>query len=274
VPQFDINGITVNVERAGLGPPLVLLHGFTGSAESWDDHTHVFGEQFTTYAIDLIGHGRTSAPGDPHRYQMRLCVEDLLALFDRLEIERTALLGYSLGGRVALQLTVAAPDRIDALVLESASPGIADPAERAARVNADEALAQFIENQGLEAFVDRWESLPLFASQRRLPTDAQQRHRVQRLKNNPLGLANSLRGMGAGAMDPVWGHLGQLTMPAILIAGEFDAKYVDLASEMQQQMPNARTMIVPDAGHTVHLEAPELFDRTVVSWLAEAMANK
>ncbi len=273
MPEYDINTIRFNVERVGSGPNLVLLHGFTGSASNWTEHARVFAESFTTYSVDLIGHGRTESPSDPNRYGMEHCVEDLIALFDRLEIDSTALLGYSMGGRVALHLSVAAPERIRALILESASPGIADPDERTARTRADEALADSIERDGLEAFVNRWENLPLFASQRRLPVDVQERHRSQRLRNNPLGLANSLRGMGAGAMKPVWDYLGTITIPTALIVGELDVKYVGVAKEMSRMMPNAREFAVPDAGHAIHLEAPEVYDRFVTTWLSEVMAQ-
>ena len=272
MPEYDINTIRFNVERVGSGPTLVLLHGFTGSASNWAEHARIFAESFTTYSIDLIGHGLTESPAEKNRYRMERCVEDLIALFDRLEIDSTALLGYSMGGRVALHLSVVAPERIRALILESASPGIADQGERSARARSDEALADSIETDGLEAFINRWENLPLFASQRRLPVDVQERHRSQRLRNNPLGLANSLRGMGAGAMEPVWDHLGKIIVPTALLVGELDEKYVRLAKEMSRAMPNARVHVVPDAGHAIHLEAPEAYDRFVTTWLSKVMA--
>ncbi len=196
MPTFDINGLKINAERVGSGPPLVLLHGFTGSGASWGEHLAVFGQHFTCHAVDLIGHGKTESPSDAGRYRMERCVKDLLALFDRLEIEQTALLGYSMGGRAALHLAAAAPERIRALILESASPGIPQALERAARMKSDEALAQSIEQNGLEAFIDYWESLPLFASQRNLPPDAWQRHRAQRVSNDPVGLGQQPAGHG------------------------------------------------------------------------------
>ena len=273
MPVFDVNNLKINVERTGSGAPLVLLHGFTGSASSWGAHLGILGEHFSCYAVDLIGHGQTESPDDPERYCMERCVEDLLVLFDRLEIEQTALLGYSMGGRVALQLAVAAPERINALILESASPGIPDASERTARVKADEALAESIERDGLEAFIDYWERIPLFASQRNVPSDVWQRHRAQRLSNNPLGLANSLRGMGAGAMQPVWAQLDALTMPSLLIVGELDEKYVRQGREMAELMPNTSLTVVPNIGHAVHLEAPETFDRILMNWLTEQVTE-
>src|SRR5262249_40601079 len=154
---------------------------------------------------------------EPARYRMEHAVADLTGLLDRLGIARAAWLGYSMGGRVALQLAVAQPARVAALVLESASPGIADPAERAARVRGDGALADFVAREGIGAFVARWEGLPLFASQDRLPSATRAALRRQRLANGPVGLANSLRGLGQGAQAPLCDELGSAEVPTLLV---------------------------------------------------------
>src|SRR5947207_11329176 len=117
--QMQINGITLNVELAGAGRPLLLLHGFTGSAATWAPLIDSLPPHFGTIAPDLIGHGRSDSPPDAHRYYMARCMADLLAMLDALEVERTDLLGYSMGGRVALHLVAVAPERVGAPVLES-----------------------------------------------------------------------------------------------------------------------------------------------------------
>ena len=269
----QVNGLNLNVEKLGSGPPLVLLHGFTGSSATWTPHLPEFSSAFTTYSVDLIGHGRSDSPSDPERYRMERCVEDLVALFDELGIASTALLGYSLGARVALHLVVAAPERIHTLVLESASPGIADPLERAARYRADVALAELIERDGLVAFVNYWQSQPLFNSEQNLPLETRRRHRAARLANDPRGLANSLRGMGAGTMEPVWDQLHQITIPVELIVGELDQKYVELSALMAQRIPWTSRCIIPDAGHAPHLESPKQFGRAVQTWLDSAWSE-
>jgi 2-succinyl-6-hydroxy-2,4-cyclohexadiene-1-carboxylate synthase len=265
--QMRVNDITLNVEQSGAGRPLLLLHGFTGSAASWVPLTDSLPPQFCTIAPDLIGHGRSDSPPDSARYRMEHCVVDLLAVLDALEIERADVLGYSMGGRVALHLAAAAPDRVGMLVLESSSPGIAGAAERQARIAADQALADMIEREGLAAFVDRWEHLPLFASQSALPEDTRARLHDQRLRNSPIGLANSLRGMGAGRQESLWERLAGLVVPTLLLAGELDAKYRALAGEMLALLPNARAVLVPGAGHTVHLEQPQAFAQNVLEFL-------
>lgn len=260
------NDISLNVELAGDGPALLLLHGFTGAAATWAPFVGRLNGR-RTIAVDLIGHGGSDAPADSERYRMERCVADLCAVLDALGVTRADVLGYSMGGRVALHLAAAAPERVRALVLESSSPGIADPAERRARLAADEALAAAIERDGLAAFVDRWERLPLFASQAALPAETRARLRAQRLRNDPAGLAASLRGMGAGRQESLWDRLGSLGMPALLIAGELDEKYRAIAGAMASAMPGARAEIVPGAGHAVHLERPHAFLDAVLSFL-------
>src|SRR5262249_26256974 len=128
-------------------------------------------------------------------------------------------------------------------------------------------LAAFIERAGVPAFVDRWEALPLWASQARLPAAVRAAQRAQRLQNRAPGLANSLRGLGTGAQAPLHERLAELPMPVLLIAGALDAKFRALASEMAAALPAAHLALVPDAGHAVHLEQPAVFDRLVAEFL-------
>ncbi|MFN8503835.1 2-succinyl-6-hydroxy-2,4-cyclohexadiene-1-carboxylate synthase [Kouleothrix sp.] len=265
--DISINHINLYAEAAGEGRPLLMLHGFTGSSATWRPLVGRLGPGIRSIAVDLIGHGKSSAPARAARYSMARCVADLLALLDKLNIARATVLGYSMGGRVALQLAAAAPQRVEALVLESASPGLASADERAARAAADDALADTIEREGLAAFVDYWEQLPLWASQAALPPEARARLRAQRLRNNPRGLANSLRGMGAGRQTSLWEQLGALGMPALLLAGALDGKYSAIARRMAGAMPRARLAIVPDAGHAIHLEQPDVFIEQVADFL-------
>jgi len=270
VVRVAVNGLEFNIEAAGEGFPLLLLHGFTGSAETWQPSAAAWGG-FRTMAADLIGHGATEAPADEARYTIERCAADLVALLDALEVDRVALLGYSMGGRAALQLALTAPRRIAALVLESASPGIEDAGERGARAASDRALADDIERDGVEAFVDRWERLPMWATQEQLPEAVRLHLREQRLRNSTTGLANSLRGMGAGAQQPLIARLGELRMPVLLLAGQEDRKYGHLACEMQHRIAGARVQIVEGAGHAVHLEQPAAFAPLVKEFLASCL---
>jgi 2-succinyl-6-hydroxy-2,4-cyclohexadiene-1-carboxylate synthase len=267
--RIAVNGISLNVETSGRGdgPALLLLHGFTRDARAWQPLLPCF-EDYRCVRVDLIGHGRSDSPPDPARYTMAHAVEDLTALLHHLEIERTALLGYSLGGRVALHFALEAPQLLWALVLESASPGIEDPMERDARFASDVQLAASIEEQGLPAFVERWQAQPLFASQRSLPAAALEEQRRQRLENDTTGLANSLRGMGAGAQEYLLPRLHEIEIPALFLAGALDARYAALAPVMAAEVTGASYSIIEAAGHTTHLEQSEAFTGLVSSFLA------
>jgi 2-succinyl-6-hydroxy-2,4-cyclohexadiene-1-carboxylate synthase len=271
--DLPIDDVHYRLRVHGDGPALLMLHGFTGSGATWEPHAVALSNHYRCIAVDLLGHGRTRAPADPTRFTAERAVRDLLAILDALGLQSVAVFGYSMGGRLALNLALAAPNRIHGLILESASPGIADPSERAARVAADEALAKAIVEQGVEAFVARWEALPLFSSQAALPPAARERLRAQRLDNNPMGLANSLRGMGAGTMPAVRDRLAELRMPTLLIAGALDDKYRQLALSMARDIPGAAVAIVPGAGHAVHLERPDEFDYLVGRFLAAVTAQ-
>jgi 2-succinyl-6-hydroxy-2,4-cyclohexadiene-1-carboxylate synthase len=164
-----------------------------------------------------------------------------------------------MGGRAALHFAVTAPHRLDRLIPESASPGIDDPNERARRIAADDALAQRILDRGIAEFVEEWEQVPLLAPQPHVSDEVRRRQHSLRLANNPLGLANSLRGMGAGQQQPLWSRLGDLQLPVQLIVGERDTRYVATARRMAEMLPRAELAVVPDAGHTVHIDQPEEF---------------
>ena len=265
--RLSVNGVTLNVQTAGTGPALVLLHGFTGGAAGWAAHLPSLAARHSMIAIDMLGHGGSDVPAEPARYGIERAAADVLAVLDQLAIARAAVLGYSMGGRVALLLGAAAPERVTALILESASPGIADPGERAVRRAQDAELADSIERDGVQAFVDRWERLPLFASHARLPAGVRAAVRAQRVAHSARGLANSLRGLGQGTQPPLFERLPAVTMPALVIAGALDERYAALGREMSRAMPRARLVVVPDAGHTVHLEQPEAFQRTVLDFL-------
>lgn len=268
--RIAVNGVQLNVEVRGEGPALLLLHGFTGSAATWTPFLDAW-QGFTTIAVDLLGHGTSDSPPQPDRYRMERCLDDLVTLLDRLGLGQAAVLGYSMGGRIALRLALQAPARLRALVLESTSPGIDDATEREARLRSDGSLAEAVERDGIEPFVERWEAQPLFASQARLPPALRDGLRRQRLANDPQGLAQSLRGIGAGLQEPVLKRLGALRLPTLLLAGALDERYSGLARRLAAALPGARLEIVAQAGHAIHLEQPQRFSKLVRGFLGELL---
>lgn len=266
--------------------PVVLLHGFTGSAEAMnrlseglreklseglsDGSGEGLSETHRVFAIDLPGHGNAATPHAIEHFSMEATVSCVWDALDGLGLERASLVGYSMGGRVALSAAVACPDRVAKVVCIGASPGIADQIERDKRRLADEALADSILADGVERFVDQWLAQPLFATlAERLSSSDFQATREQRLANSPEGLTLSLRGIGTGTMEPLHEPLADADFPCLWIAGAEDSKFAVIAEEMSKAMPNGSHTLIPDAGHSAHLENPAATLRAITAFLAE-----
>lgn len=259
-------GVGLAVDVWGSGPPVLVLHGFTGSAAAMNPLTSRL-EGFTVIAPDLVGHGRSESPSDPNRYTVPAMAEQALAAAAALGHHRVHLLGYSMGGRTALAAACAAPDRVRSLAVIGTTAGIADSEQRRRRAEADQARAEAIEAD-LAAFVDQWMSAPLLAGQARLGPDHLRAARAQRLAGDPAGLALSLRMGGAGAMEPLHDRLRRCRAPAHIIAGADDAKFCALADELAALLPRASVTRIAGAGHAAHLEQPEATAAAVVAFLA------
>jgi 2-succinyl-6-hydroxy-2,4-cyclohexadiene-1-carboxylate synthase len=233
---------------------LVLLHGFSGTRHAWDAvAAELSAQRYLALALDLPGHGDAAAQDAPITFDS--CVASVLARSPA----RFALCGYSLGGRVALHVALAAPERVTRLVLVSTSAGIEDPAERAERRAADRRLADELERIPYEQFIERWRTQPLFADD---PPEVDELARDDQRRNDPHALAAVLRGIGTGEMAPLWNRLGELTMPVTVVAGERDAKFRGLGEQLAAAIPDAELVIVP-GGHGLPLESPGALARAL-----------
>jgi 2-succinyl-6-hydroxy-2,4-cyclohexadiene-1-carboxylate synthase len=252
----------------GSAPPLLLLHGFSGSSESWGgpilDRLSI-GRR--VIAVDLPGHGESDVPAEPGRFAFAAIVADLADLLDVLEVASAVWVGYSMGGRLALGAGLFLPDRVSRLVLESASPGLPTEQERTERRSSDELLARRIESSEIGAFVREWEDIPLFATQRKLAPKVRAELRSRRMTNRPEALAACLRGLGVGMQPSLWEALEHVAAPTLLIAGERDRKFVRTNERMLQALPDARLELISKAGHAVHLEQPEAWLSAVESFV-------
>ncbi|WP_080875086.1 2-succinyl-6-hydroxy-2,4-cyclohexadiene-1-carboxylate synthase [Oceanobacillus timonensis] len=251
-------------EIIGKGEPILFLHGFTGTRETWREVSSCF-HNYQCILVDLPGHGETGSPIT----SMKDCCSLLAALVDQLGISQTHVVGYSMGGRTALSFAMYYPEYIASLVLESASPGLGEESARQERKEKDEQLARRILEKGVEEFVNNWQELPLFATQKQLPDKAQRKIRKERLSQNAEGLAMSLHTMGTGAQACWWDDLSQLPHPTLLIAGEEDEKFVAMNQKMQAAIPQATFLICPDAGHAVHVEKSRNFGKMVNGFLSK-----
>jgi len=268
MPILEGADVRLNYFVAGEGPPVTLLHGFTQSGKSWQEVITTMPQGWRWVVPDLRGHGETQTrPGV--ECTMDGCLADLEMLWDHLGVQRTHLVGYSMGGRLALHVAARKPERLLSLLTIGAHAGLEEDAREGRRLG-DEALAQRIENDGLEPFVKYWSGLPLFAGlERRGPSFVAQL-RAERMSNTVAGLACSLRGMGAGMMQPVWDDLARVTVPSTFVAGQLDHGYVASARRLAAVVANGRVEVVLRSGHAVHQERPEAFAHVLANHLAAA----
>jgi 2-succinyl-6-hydroxy-2,4-cyclohexadiene-1-carboxylate synthase len=249
---------------------VVLLHGFTHTGASWDPVVAALAESYRALAPDIRGHGYRALAPDIRGHgsasgREPVTLDAVLDDVSGLAPARFTLVGYSMGGRIALHAALAPVlrSRIDRLVLIGASPGLSGPAERTARRAADERLADEVEHMTLAEFAHRWAQTPVLAGQ---PPAVAASVDADRRRNQPVGLARALRGLGTGALPSLWDRLGELDVPVTLVVGERDEKFAAIAGEMAGGLSDASVVAVAGAGHAVHLEAPERVAKLIADW--------
>lgn len=238
-------------------PKLFFLHGFMGS---WDDFKAIFeilGDRFCCLAIDLPGHGQTQVLDPGLRDGINEIAESLMAFLKHLHFAHSHLIGYSMGGRLALYLACRFPKQFRSLFLESASPGLATAPERCQRQQKDEQLAIQLETSSWPAFLSQWYKQPIFVPLHHHPNFALLLER--RSHNCPQELARVLRRLGTGSQPSLWEELSHIQIPIHLIVGALDAKFMGINQKMRPHCQNATLSVVPGCGHTVHFEQPQVF---------------
>ena len=263
----DPSGLHYEVRRSrgATEPALLFLHGFLGSGRDWTEVAEAFPD-YPCILVDLPGHGLSA--GCPARlYPMPEAALALLAVLDRLGVERCVPVGYSMGGRLALYLALSRPRRCRGLVLESASPGLDSEGERERRRAWDESQALRFERQGLPDFLEGWYRQPLFRSIRRDETRFGAMMERRR-RNDPAALARSLRRMGTGSQPSLWPRLAELPGPWLAVVGELDPAYGKTMRDMVSLSEKGRLATVPDAGHNTHFENPDAYSRALREYLA------
>ncbi|AUJ28809.1 2-succinyl-6-hydroxy-2,4-cyclohexadiene-1-carboxylate synthase [Liquorilactobacillus hordei] len=241
----------------------LLLHGFMGTHKEFlNVATQLPG---TIIIPDLLGHGQSDVNNDTKYFSIEQQADDLVALSKQITTQRVNIWGYSMGGRLALALALRYPEIVNHLYLESSTAGIKSPAARQARITNDHNLALRLQTAtSLTDFVDFWENLPLFHSQKDLSFETQAFVRNQRLQQSGIGLAKSLCGMGTGKMPNYWNQLPFLQSTTTLFAGELDTKFSNITRDMQLLIPNSKRVVIPGVGHNVHLENPNAILTTIL----------
>ena len=270
MPELQVPDGLIHYEASGAGTGVTFLHGFTQSSRGWAEVIGLLGAR-RSIAPDIRGHGRTRIrAGAPHT--MDACLADLEAIWAAEGVERTHLVGYSMGGRLALHVAAFRPDRLLSLTTVGAHAGLA-PELRDGRRAGDEGLAARIEQRGVGEFVKYWSGLPLFKGLDRRGPSFRAALDAERRRNTSAGLAASLRGMGAGVMEPVWESLAGVNCPCLFVAGAEDHGYAHEARRLAASVADGRAEIVPRAGHAVQLERPQAFVALLLEHLSRAEAG-
>jgi 2-succinyl-6-hydroxy-2,4-cyclohexadiene-1-carboxylate synthase len=260
--------LNVNINK----PLIIFLHGFIGNINEFDEAIKLLAEDFSYLTLDLPGHGKTEVFGGDKYYQMESTAQAIINLLDELKIDKCHLIGYSMGGRLALYLTIHFPERFIKVVLESASPGLATEAERLERVRRDAQIARKLSRSIIEtdfaAFLSNWYNQPIFGYIKNHPEyDCMIESRLQ---NNPQELEKSLRFMGNGCQPSLWEKLQENKIHLLLLAGEYDEKFISINTEMAKLCKFAQLKIIKNVGHNIHFGNTLAFVENIKYFLSTA----
>ena len=248
-------------------PAILFLHGFMGSGEDWRAVIQGLATHYFCITVDLPGHGKTGIGQSKRYYAMPGAAENLIRMLDGLRIRKCIVVGYSMGGRLALYLALHYPDRFFKGILESASPGLSKREDRLARISHDEKLASELESVPFATFLHKWYSQHIFESLKGHPDFPVLLENRQ--GNTPGELALSLRHMGTGKQPSLWDGLRHNRVPLLFMTGELDAKFRGIASRMEGMCPYSRMKIITGCGHNIHFENPSAFIESVKSFIEE-----
>ena len=247
-------------------PALLMLHGFMGAGSDWRDVAEKLSQDFYCILPDLPGHGANTPSSTSQTLSLSTLAASLDFFLEQLSIRKTYILGYSLGGRIALRYALDYPEKVASLILESANPGIEDESLRKERLTLDGQRAAALIATGMDTFIETWYGMPLFSTLHQYPGRLSAL-KIQRKKNNPTLVNRFLVQLSPGLQTPLWTRLAELQMPVLLLAGQLDQKYVAVTTQMAASISDARQAIIPDAGHNTHWEKPKEFSDIVKHFL-------
>lgn len=258
----------INPYKSGTTKTIIFLHGFTGNSGDWDNFFEHMPKDYCPFSYDLIGHGLSDSPTNIEYYKEESQLLQLKEVIDFFNLKNITLLGYSMGGRLALSFALKYPELVNSLILESTTAGIQGNAEAGERRQKDKELADFILTNNISKFVTEWMNKDLFRGLRNLPEEIFDRIYQSKLKNSKVGLANSLLGFGTGSMQNLWENLEQIKCPVLLMTGKNDEKFTLLAKKMAAKIENSQHLIFNNCYHNLHVEKELAFINYVQGFLS------
>jgi 2-succinyl-6-hydroxy-2,4-cyclohexadiene-1-carboxylate synthase len=269
--KIKSDSVNINIEQFNSfrreRSTIIFLHGFTGSLEDWREISGLLDRRFNYVGIDLVGHGKSDLPVETERYNTSSVIKYIDTVLITFSLSEVIIIGYSMGGRAALNFAVNHPEKVKGLIIESTTAGIENENERKDRIKCDEQLAEFIESHDIEDFVELWMNKDIFNTQRRFSNEKLKEIKKRKLSNSKTGLANSLKGFGTGRMDALGNKLNLIQCPVLLISGRLDTKFTKTSSELLTKFPHAEHAIIQNAGHNTHLEETKRFVTVVNEFL-------
>lgn len=249
-------------------PLILFLHGFMGNSQEFNEAIELISNQFYCLTVDLPGHGKTQVLGGDEYYNMANTASALIQLLDDLSISQCFLVGYSMGGRLALYLTLYFPQRFSKVVLESASPGLPTRVEQLERIKRDEQIARKLVRSDFKTFLLNWYEQPIFGFIKHHPRF----HDLieTRLQNNPSELAKSLHFMGTGSQPSLWEKLKENKIPLLLFVGEYDKKFIDINTRISKLCKFSQLKLTNNCGHNIHFENTLAFVKNIRNFLSTA----
>lgn len=259
IDDISLN-VSLNKNELTKKIPILFLHGFTGNLKDWEFVKGNLDKKFTPIFIDLIGHGNSSAPREVEKYNSANQIELIRKLLITLNLNKIILVGYSMGGRLALSFTAKYPSKVNSLVLISTAFGFENKSEREERIKSDKVLSEQIKNSTIEVFIKYWINIPLFNSYKKLSKNKIETLAKDKIKRNKKrGLQNSLFGFSTGLMKIFFLKLEKIKTRTLLVCGELDKKFIGINKKALKLLPNAELKIVRDAGHNLPFEKPKEF---------------
>lgn len=243
-------------------PGVIFLHGFMGASSVWKPIIDQLYADYHCVAVDLPGHGETEA--DLVNLDFEKTSSEIIKLCSRKFSNPPVICGYSMGGRIALYTALNHPDSFRGMMLESVNPGIEIGHEKKIRFLSDSDWAQKLSRSTMRQFLVEWYAQPLFSY---LPDDLIARIIEKKSSGNPANLAKTMLIYSQGSQPSLWRKLAGWKTPALVIAGELDEKYCQIAKRIGETLPDWELCVVPEAGHIVHLEKPNRFISALKSWL-------
>lgn len=273
MPVTRLSGVNIHYRDEGQGYPILFMHGFSSDLQLWDEQLPVLTDKYRVVRYDCRGHGGSESPAEQAEYSQEILVDEALELLDDIGLEKVHVCGLSMGGNVALNLALGHPNRVSAAII--ASTGAGSGADESF-MEGFKALADILDKGDLQSFSAAFTASPLLESFNKLRPDLVETMKERRMRNNPKGLAHTIRGvlMKRKSILALEGQLKNLNVPALILVGELDLACREPADFMSRHIPRSRLVVFPETGHVVNLERTEDFNREMLGFLNDAESGK